>query len=463
MKFNLKIKLTLSYLLLSLFLVCSFFIVSNSILVSRFESYIINTQEKKNYNIVNLVSEQFRANGETPRMETFMNIGSTALSEGVVLMVNDLEGNELFCMSTVDRAVCDNMIESMSTQMASIYPNFNGEYVQKEYDIVKDGKIIATATLGYYGPFYYNEEDIQFLTILNRILIWVALFFLVIAGFLGFFMANRIAQPIKEVIDKTKQIEIGNYTDRITLVSKTDEIKQLIHSVNALAGTLERQQISKKRMARDYAHELRTPLTTLQSSLEAMIDGIWEPTTQRLESCRSEIVRLTRMISEIDKLVKIESDSFVLNKSRFCLADSVSQVLLNFQQDISVKNISLEIDLSSFELYADKDKIVQVIVNLLSNAIKYTDKNGRIKILVKQVNNKAHLIVLDTGIGIAQEDIPNIFEHLYRADESRNRGTGGSGIGLSVVKAIIDAHDGTIETKSELGKGSEFTVTLPIE
>ncbi len=462
MNLNLKIKLTISYVLLSLFLVISLLVVSNYFLEQKFQSYIINTQEQKNKDIVKLVMHAFGKNGEAPSMDSLENIGNTALAEGLVLMVSDIDHKELFCMSTVDSQMCDNMIESMRDHMASIYPNFNGEYVQKDYDVLKNNTKVGTVTLGYYGPFYYNDEDIQFLQVLNKIFVSVAVIFLIIAAFLGFMIANGITGPIKKVIDKTRQIEQGNYTDRITTVSKINEINQLIHSINTLTETLERQQISKKRMARDYAHEFRTPLAALQSNLEAMIDGIWEPTEVRLESCREEILRLARMISDMDKLVKIEDDSLYLNKTKFELASVVEQTVLNFVPDMAAKNITFETDLNLCELHADRDKIIQVIVNLMSNAIKYTDYDGNIKVKVKKSNNTAVLIVADSGIGISEEDLPNIYEHLYRADKSRNHNTGGAGIGLSVVKAIVDAHGGTIVTKSELSKGSEFTVNLPI-
>jgi len=461
MKISLKMKLTISYVLLSLFLVSSLFIVSNYLLEKKFQSYIMNSQEKKNDNIVNLVTNEFDKDGTAPSADVFQNIGNTALSEGLVLMVDDLNHVQLFCMSDVYSEMCDDMIESMSTHMASIYPNFNGQYVQKSYDILKDNTKIGTVTLGYYGPFFYNDQDVQFLDVLNKIFIGVAILFLVIAGVLGYFMANRISKPIKKVIDKTRQIETGDYSDRLTFTSRTNEISQLIRSVNTLAETLEKQQISKKRMASDYAHEFRTPLATLQLNLEAMIDGIWEPNVQRLESCREEILRLTRMISDIDKIVKIESDSISLQKTSFDLANVVDQIVLTCQPSIVAKNINIDIQTTACEIYADKDKIIQVIVNLLSNAIKYTDRGKSIKITVNKYKNQAELIVSDTGIGIAKQDLPNIFEHLYRVDKSRNRSTGGSGIGLSVVKAIVDAHGGGIIVKSELNKGSEFTVSLP--
>jgi len=194
-----------------------------------------------------------------------------------------------------------------------------------------------------------------------------------------------------------------------------------------------------------------------------MIDGIWEPTKERLESCRTEILRLTRMIADIDKLVEIESEGFALSKTTFCMSETVEEILLNFQQSAQEKNIQIETNFNQFNVKADKDKIIQVIINLLTNAIKYTNYSGKISIAVGMKEQNAFLSIEDTGIGISKEHVPNIFEHLYRADQSRNRDTGGSGIGLSVVKAIVTAHGGEISVSSVLGRGSKFTIILPIE
>lgn len=461
MKISLKIKLTISYIALSLFLVSALFWASNYLLEKRFQSYVMETQEKKNTDIVNMVADEFGEDGEAPDQKILETIGITALSQGLVLMVNDSENNVLFCMSTVDSQVCDDMIESMRAKMAEVYPGFQGKYTQKEYDFVKNGRKAGTVSLGYYGPFFYNDEDVQFLEVLNRIYIGAAILFLIIAAGVGLLMADRISRPIRKVIRQTKRIESGDYAGRITIASRTEEINQLIHSINTLAGTLDRQQQSQKRMARDYAHELRTPLSALQSNLEAMIDGIWEPVPERLESCREEVLRLTRMISDIDNIVKIENEGMVLNKSKFDLSGAAEQTVLAFQPEAAAKNIKIGTDLNRCEIYADKDKIIQVIINLLANAVKYTDNGGEIRISIRKYGNGAELTISDTGIGIAKEDLPNIFEHLYRTDKSRSRDTGGSGIGLSVAKAIVDAHGGSMAVKSEVGRGSEFTVALP--
>lgn len=462
MKLSLKIKLTISYILLSLFIICSLLIASNYFLEEKFQNYIIDKQEVKNKSIVEQVANEFSENGGEARVEMLHSIGESALSQGIILMVNTTDGEELFCMSTLDSQECDNMIESMRNHMESIYPNFEGAYLQKDYDVTRNNKKLGVVTLGYYGPFYYNDEDLHFLHMLNNILLVEAFVFLILAACLGYYMAGKISKPIKKVIDKTKEIEMGDYSDRLVLDSKTKEINQLVQSVNSLAATLEWQQNLKKRMAKDYAHELRTPLATLLSNLEAMIDRIWEPNEERLESCREEVLRLTRMISEIDNLVKIEKDSLALNKEKFDLANVVGVILQNFEAELEIKKIKLDVHLSQCELLADKDKTIQVIVNLIVNAIKYTDSGGSILITVRKNQGKAMFSISDTGIGISQEDMPNIFEHLYRTDKSRNRDTGGLGIGLSIVKVIIDAHGGSIEVKSVLGKGSEFLVLLPL-
>jgi signal transduction histidine kinase len=213
-------------------------------------------------------------------------------------------------------------------------------------------------------------------------------------------------------------------------------------------------------MAGDYAHEFRTPLTSLQSNLEGMIDGIFEVTPERLESCREEILRLTRMISDIDKIVELESDSLVLHKENFDFTKLLNQVLTNFERQIFDKHIVLSVTASPLAIYADKDKISQVLVNLISNAIKYTGIDGKIYIEISDEKDSVKFSITDNGIGIAPDDLPNIFEHLYRADLSRARYTGGSGIGLSVAKAIITAHGGIITAESELNKGSKFTFVI---
>ncbi len=460
MKISLRTRLIISYTVLSLFLVLSLLILSNIFLEKQFNQYIEGKQDEKNLSIVKSVLAEFEA-GKEPSSEYLLSIGQSALNDGIILMVNDNLGNELFCMSCYDNMRCENMLDSMESTMRKRYPNFEGKYTEKVYLLDKNDVSFGTVTLGYYGPFYYNEADFKFIEVLNNLLAGAALIFLVIAVFVGFFMANRISEPIKVVTGKTQKIEKGNYADRIEFTSKTMEIDSLIDSVNALAASLEEQQELKKRMAMDYAHEFRTPLAAIQSNLEGIIDGIFEPTNDRIESIRQEILRLSRMVSDIDKITDLQKNNLILHREKFDFFLLLKQNLITFEAKLSEKQIKLKVKGEPCCIYGDKDKISSVIINLISNAVKYTDTLGEIDASIKDEGERIVFTVSDTGVGIDEVDLPYIFEHLYRVDPSRARDTGGFGIGLSVTKAIVEAHGGQITVQSEPKKGSVFTIILP--
>ncbi len=460
MEIKLKTRLILSYTALSLLLVLSLLLISNMMLERQFNRYLVNKQEKKNLDIVRTIENGYAA-GKPPSKDFLLTLGQNALSQGIILMVNDRAGNELFCMSCYDNQSCENMLNAMEMTMRSRYPNFEGEYTEKVYPLDINAANYGTVTLGYYGPFYYNDADIKFVRLLNALLIRAAFVFLIIAFVLGVFMAGRIAKPIKAVTEKTRQIKKGHYKDRIGITSRTTEIASLIESVNALASTLDEQQTAKKRMARDYAHEFRTPLAAIQSNLEGIMDGVFEPTGERLESIRQEILRLSRMLSQIDRLVELENDSLILNKENFDFNDVLKQNLTTFEAELRDKNITVNVMSETCTIHADRDRISSVIINLISNAVKYTKPDGHIDIEAMTVKDGLLFTVKDDGVGIDKADLPHIFEHLYRADASRSRDSGGSGIGLSVVKAVVVAHDGHIEVESEPDVGSKFTVFIP--
>ncbi len=460
MKLGLKVRLIISYVLLSMFLVFSLATIANILLEKYFQSYVRDRQEQKNLDYVQTVLAQFDAD-KIPSNEFLLSLGQNALNEGIILMVKDPNGNEIFCMSCYDNLRCENMINAMEQTMRQRYPNFEGKYSEKSYPLIKNGRDHGTVSIGFYGPFYYRDNDIKFMNLLNNLFVKASFIFLFIALTVGYVMASKISKPIKKVTIKTNEIEKGNYSDRINFKSNTKEIDGLIGSVNSLASSLELQQELKKRMARDYAHEFRTPLAAIQSNLEGIIDGIFEPTTERMESLHAEILRLSRMVSEIDKIVEIENDSMALYKEKFDFSTLLKQTILTFEADLNEKNLTLYLEAQPCSITADRDKISRVILNLISNAVKYSEKGGEINIVVKEDKSTLEFSVTDTGVGIAQKDLPLIFEHLYRTDSSRARSTGGSGIGLSVVKAIINAHNGKITVESQEGRGSKFTVTIP--
>jgi signal transduction histidine kinase len=228
-----------------------------------------------------------------------------------------------------------------------------------------------------------------------------------------------------------------------------------------LAEALSEQEKLRKRLTSDIAHELRTPLTSIGSHLEAMIDGLWEATPERMQSCYDELNRLNTLVVDLGKIKKIESDNLKLNKTTADLLNIAQIVVNNMMAEAERKNISLIVKGNSSFVEIDKDRINQVITNLLSNAIKFTPEGGSIQIEIANNSQNSIIKVKDNGIGIPEHEIPFIFERFYRTENSRNRKSGGAGIGLAIVESIIAAHGGIVTVDAHCNDGSCFIVQIP--
>jgi signal transduction histidine kinase len=209
---------------------------------------------------------------------------------------------------------------------------------------------------------------------------------------------------------------------------------------------IEKQEDIRRRLTADVAHELRTPLAALSTNLEAIAEGALEPTPERIQKCYDEIQRLNKLVSDMEKLATAESDVLKLNKQPIDM--------LGLARDVFTEVTGVPVMIN-----ADRERLLQVLTNLKSNAEKYSD--GIVSVTVQDIGKFAKVTVTDRGQGIAPEDLPHIFERFYRADKSRNRSTGGAGIGLAIVKTIVEAHGGKVKAESEPGKGSTFTVLMP--
>ncbi len=460
MKVSLRTKLTLSHVTTALICVALISFFSNLLLERHFQDYIKSNQEKKNKEVVSLLSYNYQGN-EQWDAKSVQDVGIYALERGMIVEVMDSSGNTVWDAMTYNNGWCEQMLSHMTQNMYSRYPNWKGELINTTYPVSYKGGQVGSINIGYYGPFYFDDNDLAFITALNRIFIGVGIFSLLLAFLFGSIISKRITTPITRVINSAQMIAKGYFGDRSNELSNTREISQLTDAINDLAATLETQEKLRKRLTGDVAHELRTPVATLQSHLEAMIDGIWEPSSDRLTSCHEETMRINRMIGDLEKLARYEGDNMILNKEEFCLCELIKRILHNFENEFMQKNIKIEMQCEHKKLFADRDKVSQVLVNLISNALKYSDNDSQVVIAVAEDEASSIITVSDTGIGISEEDLPYVFERFYRADKSRNRMTGGSGIGLTIAKAIVDAHKGSISVASKFNEGTVFTVELP--
>jgi len=460
MNYSLRTKLSLSYISVALICVFLISVLTNLLLEKHFKKYIIQNQERKNKEIVSLISQQYKPGGKWDT-DVIENIGINALEQGMIIRVIDSSDRVIWDATVHNNGLCQQMIAHMARNMSSRYPNWKGGYVENKYPVTYNLSEVGRVEIGYYGPYYFNDNDLAFINTLNRLLVSVGIFSLFLSLLIGAWMARRLSTPISRVISTAQMISKGYFGDRTNVQSSTKEISQLTETINNLAETLEKQEVLRKRLTADVAHELRTPLATLQSHIEAMIDGIWKPDTERLKSCHEEIMRIKRMVGDLEKLAKYESENLVLNKTNFDVSELIQHIIQNFEMDFINNGLDIKFYGEEETIFADKDKISQVIVNLLSNALKYTPEGGKVEVKVKGAEDITEISVKDTGNGIPADDLPYIFERFYRADKSRNRLTGGAGIGLTITKAIVEAHKGKIQVQSKVNEGTEFIISLP--
>ena len=212
----------------------------------------------------------------------------------------------------------------------------------------------------------------------------------------------------------------------------------------------------------DISHEIRTPLNVLQNNLEAMIDGIFPVSNQRLSSLNDEVIRFGKLLNNLDVLKEFEDESINLEFENILLDEFIIELAEDFYLEAKSKNIKINYSIEKDETYiipGDKDQLRQVFINLITNAIKFTENEGSVSINLYKDNNKIIVEVIDTGIGIKEEDLPFIFERLYRGDKSRQK-IEGNGIGLTIVKRILSLHCANIEVESNEGIGTTFRIVF---
>jgi two-component system sensor histidine kinase BaeS len=460
MTWSLRTRLTLSYVLVALLCVLLVSALANGVLESEFRRYVRQGQEKAARRVAELVGGMLRGDGswDTSGLES---LGMNALEQGMIVKLSDRDGRVVWDATEHNNGLCEQMITHMARNMASRYPNWQGGYTEGLYPVRGAGRDEGLVSIGYYGPFFLNDADLSFITALNRLLLWVTLAVLALAVGVGLLMARDISVPLARVVAATQRIAAGSLDVRITERTRVREIDGITSAVNELSRSLKEQEALRRRLTADVAHELRTPLAALQSHLEALIDGVWEPDARRLAGLHEETLRLNRLVRDLESLARQEGEALALDRRETDLVALVRGIVSNHEPQFRAKGVGIAFHAGAGSVVAsvDSDKMSQAVINLLSNALEFTPSGGSVEASV----DAREIRISDTGIGIGPEHLPRIFERLYRVDPSRSRSTGGAGIGLAIAKAIVEAHGWTIRAESRLGAGSTFTIRLPGE
>ncbi len=303
----------------------------------------------------------------------------------------------------------------------------------------------------------------QFRDGVNEALWWAGALAVAAAVISSWAFSRRIVRPIRQMQQASQRIAEGRFSERVP-VSGDDEIADLARSFNRMAEELAQVEERRRRLIGDVAQELRTPLTAIKGYMEALIDGVLPAEEETFTLVHQEAGRLNRLVDDLQELSRIEAGAISLEPRPIRLGDVLETVHKRLQPQFEDKNLQLDIQpADDLHLLADPDRLTQILTNLLTNALRYTPTGGRVWVTARRTGAMVEICVADTGIGISAEALPHIFERFYRADPARSRQNGeGSGIGLTVVRHLVEAQNGQVWAESEgEGKGSRFCVRLP--
>ncbi|NLM52512.1 MAG: HAMP domain-containing protein [Firmicutes bacterium] len=447
MKFGLAKKISLATISLAVGGILLSALFTNLVLTWNFNRYLDNVQKEQNRLIMDTLTELYSESTSWRgiRLAT-MYVG---LTSGAQICVYDLEG----------RLITDSltgMMQGMHGHRWRQQQQDRGRtYV---YSLYANGNPIGRVEItplnqqdGWPAEAVVFRRTVQISAILTGLVAIMA------AAFVGSFLARRLTSRLQLLTQAAEKWGQERFDTRVHL-SGDDELVVLGNAMNRMASQLEEQSALRKKLTEDISHELRTPITTIQSYLEAFRDGVLPLDQQNIEAVLEETKRLGNLVHDLQALTKTEIKSknvrlVPLNVTTF-LAEKAKHYLPLLRQ----KEIELSTALPGKELYilADEGLLAQVIGNLVNNAVKYTPAGGRVTISAKKLRGQVVIEVTDTGIGIETEHLPYIFERFYRVDPSRTRSTGGSGIGLAIVKELVEAMGGRVEAASVPGKGSSF-------
>ena len=311
---------------------------------------------------------------------------------------------------------------------------------------------------------------INFRAAVREALALAALAAFLVAMLVSLFVSRQVVAPVRAMTNASQRIAEGHYEERVQVAGdlskdELDELGRLALSFNQMAARLGQTESMRRQLIGDVAHELRTPLTTIKGSLEGLIDGVLPAEVETFQEIYREADRLQRLVNDLQELSRVEAGSYELNRRPVEVSQMVEITAARLGRQFEEKDMILETDLPDGlpMVLADEDRFGQVLLNLMGNALQYTSAGGKVTLTAQRAGNEVQVSVTDTGVGIPPEHLPHIFDRFYRVDKSRSRAGGGSGIGLTIAKYLVEAHGGRIWAQSPgSGKGSTFTFTLPI-
>lgn len=387
--------------------------------------------------------------------------------EGKIILYKSSESKEIerFFVNGEMSVLGQNYIETLSSGRAvKTTGTLDG--------FLSDYRAVVGVPVFYYGDFsgsvFATTVDTKpgnFIETMMMTLILASLCIMLACMIAVYVITERFTKPLQEMSAAAKEFARGNFDVKIP-VTGNDEITELSIAFNEMSKSLSCLESMRSSFVSSVSHELRTPMTTIGGFIDSILDGVIPSNEQRhyLEVISSEIKRLSRLVTSLLEISRIESGSVALNPSIFDVCETARIILLSNEQRLEEKrlDVSFECNEENIDVLADKDSIHRVILNICDNAIKFSREGGKYIISFKKAENKVTVSVFNEGDGISESDIPYVFDRFYKSDKSRGLDKSGAGLGLFLVKSIINSHGEDIWVESKSGEWCKFSFTLPL-
>lgn len=447
MRCSFRCKFLLLFLLISALALSSAFIL-RALVIRDFARYLDGESQDKVQRVIAMLEGDYNKQTGWQRSEVAKQL-AWALQLGVVVGLYDATG---VAVMDSEQAVATLSMQFRNRVLdASGFEKIDARGRGVAYPLYLRGEEIGHVEV----QMLEQVKEAYFVRSSNHVLIISVSALGLLSIIAGMVASRRLARPVLELVDASGAIAEGNLSRRVT-VTGHDEIARLSASFNSMAHRLEAQEKLRRTLLANAAHELRTPLAIISGELEGMIDGVLPSDQAALVSLHEEARRLTAILDGVDDVARAEASSLTLNRECFALQPYLTTLVSRFDRLVADKHAVLLVDCPvSLEVYADPDRLSQVIINLLSNSIRALAGGGRVTVVAYQEGEQLVMVIADNGCGIAEADIPHLFERFYKGKN------GGLGLGLTIVQELVAAHEGSISVTSEPGQGASFRITLP--
>ncbi|MEG0072290.1 MAG: HAMP domain-containing sensor histidine kinase, partial [Raoultibacter sp.] len=424
----------------------------------HFQAYTRDNLQKQADNVAVSIATKYTNNGGDLRRDGTLSPAESATSLNSGLGIQVIAGG----FDPVNESILyDNTRAADGEGGVSLAPSSRANVVSSP--IIAEGTTVGTVRMWVPGSeLMLSKGDVMFREQSYQAMIFAAALAIALALGIGFLFARGLVNPINRMTKTAKDIKKGNLSARTGLTGD-DEVARLGETFDEMAESIEKDRELERRLTTDVAHELRTPLMAIQSTVEAMVDGVFEANAERLETVNSEVQRLGRLVEALLKLSRLENRSSPMSKEVIDVGDLISGIIATHEAFVADSGLTLRYEREDdVFVCGDADMLRQATANLISNAVRYTPEGGTITVKVTKGDLMACIVVQDTGIGLSPEEIKMVFSRFWRADAGRDRASGGLGIGLAVVKEIVDRHGGWVRVEGKLDEGACFTIYVPL-